>query len=634
MSDRDDAVQIADEELRSWLRTKAGGRRRSVESIDWDGPGEYRLGPRADLRVVRIEHETDPGVRQLARFTERNEAGEWLVNLYAFSTPTSRRGASQTIVVEAGLVGADEDEVHRKLAPPRVVEQILTRANAFDGDIVLRGRPEVVRQDDVQEVIDAIFDDGRSVSLIVASSPGYEVDQAWTEIAGSLTKHSVGVATTFVVTDGAVESLNAQLPSHLQVRRGRVRTFMPGVDAANEADGVRHRILGPATLARAIRGRRVDSALQTIHATGPRRRLLEQVLPADVRRGMELLAKEETARERLVRVNERILQSVEPSAADIRTEADSTRSPDSQAEADHEAAQSGSNATGSENRPGAAPLPQRLARFLARWLGRPARSEAELDEVDHLLTRHKTEAEVALEQIDELLVTQNNLEQELKTLRTELDEMEIDTALQELEAQEARRQAEAYRARLKAAKRFDDLFVAPEQERWNPPESIQELLARLTEGEEAHPVLERVVFTGDASIALEVQKRDQMGRYAATFWDYVRVLHDYARAKATDSYAGGVHQYLTDPNAPEGRRCPPQRHAATESESVINQWLHERIFPVPLEVDGSGKKAMLAHFKPTHENTFAPRMHYFDDTSRSGKVYIGYIGKHLTNTKT
>lgn len=43
---------------------------------------------------------------------------------------------------------------------------------------------------------------------------------------------------------------------------------------------------------------------------------------------------------------------------------------------------------------------------------------------------------------------------------------------------------------------------------------------------------------------------------------------------------------------------------------------------------------MDAHFKPTHRDTFAPRMHYHDDTENTGKVYVGYIGKHLTNKQT
>lgn len=43
---------------------------------------------------------------------------------------------------------------------------------------------------------------------------------------------------------------------------------------------------------------------------------------------------------------------------------------------------------------------------------------------------------------------------------------------------------------------------------------------------------------------------------------------------------------------------------------------------------------MWAHFAPTGGGQTAPRMHYYADTRNTHKVYIGYIGPHLTNTKT
>jgi len=27
-------------------------------------------------------------------------------------------------------------------------------------------------------------------------------------------------------------------------------------------------------------------------------------------------------------------------------------------------------------------------------------------------------------------------------------------------------------------------------------------------------------------------------------------------------------------------------------------------------------------------------MHYYDDSTGTGKIYVGYIGRHLTNTKS
>ncbi|MGH3498837.1 MAG: hypothetical protein ACRDP1_15355 [Nocardioidaceae bacterium] len=55
---------------------------------------------------------------------------------------------------------------------------------------------------------------------------------------------------------------------------------------------------------------------------------------------------------------------------------------------------------------------------------------------------------------------------------------------------------------------------------------------------------------------------------------------------------------------------------------------------MPTNVDSSGEIFMTTHFAPTHRDQNAPRMYYYSDVANSGKVYIGYIGTHLTNLHT
>jgi hypothetical protein len=43
---------------------------------------------------------------------------------------------------------------------------------------------------------------------------------------------------------------------------------------------------------------------------------------------------------------------------------------------------------------------------------------------------------------------------------------------------------------------------------------------------------------------------------------------------------------------------------------------------------------MGAHFKVARKGLVSPRMHYHDDAGRAGKIYEGYIGKHLPNAHT
>lgn len=58
------------------------------------------------------------------------------------------------------------------------------------------------------------------------------------------------------------------------------------------------------------------------------------------------------------------------------------------------------------------------------------------------------------------------------------------------------------------------------------------------------------------------------------------------------------------------------------------------MLPVPKSVDESGRAFMGAHFKIARSGQISPRLHFFDDVDDSGKVYVGYIGKHLPNTMT
>lgn len=60
----------------------------------------------------------------------------------------------------------------------------------------------------------------------------------------------------------------------------------------------------------------------------------------------------------------------------------------------------------------------------------------------------------------------------------------------------------------------------------------------------------------------------------------------------------------------------------------------ERTFPVPTEVDPAGEVFMATHFAPTHRDQNAPRMCCAADVAKTKKAYVGYIGVHLSNTRT
>ena len=100
-----------------------------------------------------------------------------------------------------------------------------------------------------------------------------------------------------------------------------------------------------------------------------------------------------------------------------------------------------------------------------------------------------------------------------------------------------------------------------------------------------------------------------------------------------------MDKYKIDPKDLEDemvttRKVTLRRFAKGESESVMNNTKRaaQRLLPVPPEVDPTGRVYMWSHFKPPRADMFAPRLHFHDDTRSTGKVFIGYIGRHLDTT--
>ncbi|MFD8754984.1 hypothetical protein ACFV0O_29005 [Kitasatospora sp. NPDC059577] len=160
------------------------------------------------------------------------------------------------------------------------------------------------------------------------------------------------------------------------------------------------------------------------------------------------------------------------------------------------------------------------------------------------------------------------------------------------------------------------------------PESFTELLARLGE----FPLLS---FTGDQKAALALDELQRTGAgWARIAWDGLTALQEYAEAAVRGTAGGDFKQWCE--HTPEGcHRFPPRKAVRGESRTVFShtKWKRERMLPVPECVDASRRAFMGAHLRIGGGRT-APRLHYLDDCSGSGRIYVGYIGLHLTNTRT
>ncbi|MEU9046464.1 MULTISPECIES: hypothetical protein [unclassified Kitasatospora] len=170
--------------------------------------------------------------------------------------------------------------------------------------------------------------------------------------------------------------------------------------------------------------------------------------------------------------------------------------------------------------------------------------------------------------------------------------------------------------------------VAQPAERCGKPESFTELIARLGE----FPLLS---FTGDQKAALALDELQRTGAgWARLAWDGLTALQEYAEAAVRGTAGGDFKQWCE--HTPTGcHRFPPRKAVRGESRTVFShtKWKRERMLPVPECVDASRRAFMGAHLRIGGGRT-APRLHYLDDCSGSGRIYVGYIGLHLTNTRT
>ncbi|MCR6488376.1 hypothetical protein M8542_36655 [Amycolatopsis sp. OK19-0408] len=134
---------------------------------------------------------------------------------------------------------------------------------------------------------------------------------------------------------------------------------------------------------------------------------------------------------------------------------------------------------------------------------------------------------------------------------------------------------------------------------------------------------------------------DEDGKAAvwrARAWAALSTLDSYAAARTSGSAAGGgvvtLREFIR--TGQPGALISMQALKLSESDTVTsNDRLRAaRVFPVPVEVDSSGYGFFGAHIALEKFKPPAPRLHFLDDTGRSGLLCVGYLGSHLPNTRT
>ena len=687
---KEGALQTADRLFHEWVQKKYPLEGRSAR-IECEEEGIYRFGKLtswkgsvADIVATKLTETSEDKhyERQLLEFVERSRSGkQWTTRLFAMHA-TKESQYRDVLWVEVTPPRGSESDAQ----PPRLVQDLVKEGNAHDHGMPLSDSLQTISDDQqVEELIGWIREDRRRASVVVAapltdgSGQGtLEAESRWKTILDTLTRDSLGCASYFLLTPDTYRQFRERIGEECVMPKGSLRTYLPGFRPDDPMDRYRHRVLTAATLLRGYdeKEKKFRRKLSEIIARTPCEYLWENGLDKELRRAQAPLDKKRLtvptfyplreATESAELLDERVRQRVAESLSVLSHEAVLPVEESSKPElVKPEGAAPGAHVSdGNGSAVVAEPAPQRsdsphlawykpLRRLIRRFL--PSfnpRSYTELESgvaalssgLDAMNEAHSELATQCDKLRDQLAATKDRLDETVRDSEEKSESLLHKRKLDESELREAQAEREALRKRnnflewkLKNPDAKDSERDFVEEQLDTAPQDMSELYDRMTLGG-YDSVTRYVVLSEPNAMIDDILKLDgpDGGRYAAEFWNYILVLRDYMRAREAGDFSGGnVHDYLANP--PDGyRTCSASRHKSNESETVKrNETMRkERTRPVPPEVDSSGEIEMWAHFAPTHRDQNAPRMHYYPDTTKTGKVYIGYIGRHLTNTKT
>lgn len=494
-------------------------------------------------------------------------------------------------------------------ATPRLAKDLLSAITLRDGIAPVQGRIQVL--DTTEELLQlktSLVDPLRRYPIVVVSTGEtgeLDVSQFRSKVA-TWTDAITGQGQVVMLTGHATKMFNQLLPERLHTPAWTLHTYLPGLEPDNPDEWSRHRLLSTRSL-----GQRPDGQIRGILTSTARRAAHASTFPPDVDDVTALLRR----RLRNDTIAARRTRPAMPTAPAVPAPAAQEPAP--------AAAMSGAIFV-------AEPLAVALEQQVLQALGLDTLTSAAIDHVVQRLTAPQDDTQLLLELLDEQdndldrartdLAEATSAQQEAEDLAAELQSLNTDMEGANTTLREQNRYLQNELAKTANAATAYDLPIPAEE-----LDDFYEIIERM-------PQLQHVVFTGDEDLVLGLDSGNHNGSEARNAWRALVSLDSYAR----HHLAGEVKTFkeYTEGAGPADCRIGAGKCVPTESEQTVNQFGSHRMFPVPTQVKQSGEVMMLAHIRLGQSDTRAPRLHYYDDVEGTGKIYVGYIGPHLPNTKT
>ena len=586
-------ITAATAQLYSWLRQK----RYDVDSLKQDRIVTIAHGVTAS--ILRLE-DRDGSETFRAKVTEVSRSREAWESVLTVHVPGRITEAASVLLDISGPF---------QPRTPKLAGMLTGALPAYDSMALLTHKPLKVSIDDVERVAEAVCDPDRRGLLFISGMNSELPYDLWYRYVSSLLKETTGLAASYFLDPAATAAFREIMGSTHAVTPGTVRTYLPDADPASDLDALRHRILGTERIIR-------DSSrrLARVLAGRAQEETLQAQLPVKMRRTQRRIAEH---------ADQLLLRPISQAAMEPAVVTPSLATPGEVISGDWEV------------EPETAPdgfqrLVQAARSIVRRVLGKVDPSEDDWELIAQLALQGKSagaaQVQVArqLRELRDELEDQESVQSDLQS-RLQDEQLEHAAAAEELGTLQRRN---AYiEGLLQRTEMVGELYseavtTAPE------PADYEELLTGVGD-------FKYVLFTGDQKTTLSLDQHDPLGVWAGKTWKILCALEDYGRTSSFGECSTDVEGYLR--HVPDGcRGYSLNKHAPTESEDVQrnSKFRDARVFTVPTSVKVDGRVEMMAHFKIAQSGLISPRLHYHDDTTRSGKVYVGYIGPHLPTKRT